>query len=234
MQIDVKLNTEQVARELGVAVRQVRFAAAVALTRTAKDVQRVMPAQLAQDLDKPTAFTTKGTFVRSARRDTLVSAVGFKDAQSKYMQYQVEGGVYKPPAAGIRLPGNVQLNAFGNIPRGLVSKLKAAARDGSLGKAVAKRLNAAGNRRKGAAPIQLFYGQPRGARWRDAPVGIWRRIPPSTPGGVGKLVPVILFEDTPAQYEQIFDFEGLARKVVQQNIQQNFDRALREALASAN
>lgn len=233
MQIKVDSNLHELARRLGDMGKQARFAAAVALTRTAKDVQAAIPAELERTLDKPTDFTKRGTYVRPARRDDLVSEVGFRDLQAKYMRLQIEGGTYNPKEAGIRLPGNIQLNAFGNIPRGTVAKLKAAAKDGSLGTALAKRINANGNRRKGAAPVQLFYGQPTGKGWEGAPVGIWRRIPPATPGGKGKLVPVVVFEKKAARYRSRFDFAELARRLVEQKFADQFQREFHKAINTA-
>jgi hypothetical protein len=213
--------------------KQGRFAAAVALTKTAQDIQRAIPAELDRVLDRPTEFTKRGTYVKAARRDTLAAEVGFKRIQASYMRYQIEGGLVQPRAGGIKLPGNIQLNAFGNIPRGTIARLKAAAKSGDLSSAIAKRLNVNGNRRKGAAPIQLFYGKPEGKGWEDAPVGIWRRVPPATPGGKGKLIPVIVFEDTAARYRRRFDFAGLAQRTVREKFAGHFSTAIQTAIRTA-
>ena len=233
MQINITDNLKQVAGSIAFMGKQAKFAAAVAMTRTAKDIQKAMPAALDRSLDRPTDFTKRGTFVTPARRDKLEAVVGFKDRQAKYMQVQIEGGSVQPKARGIKLPGNIQLNAFGNIPRGLVARLKAAAKSGTLGSAVAKRLNVDGNRRKGAAPIQLFYGQPTGKGWEKAPVGIWRRVPPSRPGGKGKLVPVVVFERKTARYRPRFNFAALAKKEVDQRFADHFNTEFKKATATA-
>lgn len=231
--INVTHNLPDLARYVGNIGKQARFATAVALTRTAQDVQRAVPAALDRALDRPTDFTKRGTYVLAAKKDKLESVVGFRQIQARYMRFQIEGGTVRPTAAGIKLPGNIQLNAFGNIPKGTIARLKAAAKSGTLGPAIARRLNVQGNRRKGAAPIQLFYGQPAGKGWEKAPVGIWRRIPPATPGGKGKLVPVVVFEDTPARYRARFDFAGLARQTAGARFAVHFQAELRKALASA-
>lgn len=233
MQINVTTNFPQVSRFVDALGKQGRFALAVALTKTAQDVQRQVPAALDRALDKPTEFTKRGTYIKAARRDDLAAEVGFKRLQARYMRYQIEGGVVEPKRGGIKLPGNIQLNAFGNIPRGTIAKLKAAAKGGALGSAVASRIGAAGNRRKGAAPLQLFYGKPAGKGWGDAPVGIWRRIPPATPGGKGKLIPVILFEDTAAKYRRRFDFNALATKAVREKFPAHFSAAIQTAIRTA-
>jgi hypothetical protein len=245
--IKVETNLSATRAYLSGIQKQARFATAVALTRTAQDLQRAVPAALERSLDNPTEFTKRGTYLLPAKRDKLRAEVGFKRTQAKYMALQIGGGVRSATAAGIKLPGNIQLNAFGNIPRGLIARLKAAAESGKLNSALAKRLDSFhtvndlaarrlgvyGNRRKRAAAIQLFYGRPVGKGWEKAPVGIWRRIPPAVPGGKGKLVPVIVFEDTPARYRPRFNFARLARETVAARFATNFETALRNALATA-
>jgi len=211
--------------------KQVRFATAVALTRTANAVKDAMPAAMERDLDRPTEFTKRGLFVQRATAQTLTAVVGFKDIQARYLEKQITGGTYQPTAAGIKLPGNIELNAFGNIPRGIINKLKAAAKNGTLSAAIGKRIGAEGNRRKGAAPVQLFLGKPRGRGWEKAPMGIWRRVPGN--GGAGKLIPVIVFEDTPARFKPRFKFRESALQVVNREWQAQFDRAFADAMRTA-
>lgn len=210
------------------AQKQVRFAAAVALTRTAKAVKDAMPDVMNRELDRPTPFTTRGLFVTPARRDNLQAVVGFMDRQAAYLKYQIAGGTRTPTARGIKLPGNITLNSFGNIPKGLIDQLKAAAQDGSLSRTIVRRLGV-GGRRKGAAPIELFYGKPTGRHWANAPMGIWRRVP----GHPGKLIPVVVFEDKPAHYRPRFNFERAAELVVRREWDRNFAVALDEAMRTA-
>ncbi len=229
MQIKVEHNIGQVQAWLAGQQKQVQYATAVALTRTAAVLKRELPAELDRVFDRPTPFTKRGIYLKAARKDDLTAEVGFMDVQARYLRLQVEGGTRQPGPRGIKLPGNVELNAFGNIPKGLTDKLKAAAKSGELGAAVTRRLGVTRDRRKGAAPIQLFYGKPSGGRWNDAPVGIWRRVP----GKPGKLIPVIVFEDTPAKYRKRLDLQRFAAPIVQREFAQQFDRALRDALATA-
>jgi len=230
MQINLKHNFGDVLARLGGQQKQVAFAAAVALTRTATAIKDAIPAELDRVFDRPAPFTKRGVYVKRADRNTLTAEVGFMQRQASYLRLQLAGGTRQPTARGIRLPGNVELNAFGNIPRGLTDKLKAAAKDGTLGAAVSRKLGVgAASRRKGAAPIQLFYGRPTGKGWDKAPIGIWRRVP----GKPGKLIPVIVFEDTPARYTKRLDLMRLAQPIVDREFSKQFDRALREALATA-
>ena len=143
MQIKIEHNIDVVLAKLSGQQRQVSYAAAVALTRTAAQIKAALPSELDRVFDRPTPFTKRGIYLRAARRDNLTAEVGFMDRQASYLRLQVQGGTRQPTARGIRLPGNVELNAFGNIPRGLTDKLKAAAKDGRLGAAVMRRLGVA-------------------------------------------------------------------------------------------
>jgi hypothetical protein len=195
---------------LGEMGRQVEFAAAVALTKTSRAVADAMPDAMERELDRPTQFTKRGLYVTPARRGNLMAVVGFKDLQARYMALQIAGGTRAAGPHGIKLPGNITLNAFGNVPRGTIERLKAAAQGGDLGKAIARRLGVS-NRRKGAAPIELYYGKPAGKGWENAPIGIWRRVP----GSPGKLVPVIVFPQRAVRYRPRFQFARDARQVVE-------------------
>ncbi len=208
--------------------KQTRYATAVALTRTAKAVKDGMPAVMERELDRPTPFSKRGLFVQPARPIDLKAVVGFMDRQASYLKYQIAGGARMPTARGIKLPGNVELNSFGNIPKGLIDKLKQAAQSGLLSKAIGKKLGV-GDRRKGAAPIQLFLGKPIGRGWEKAPMGIWRRVP----GSPGKLIPVILFEDTPAKYKPRFKFHEAAASIVRREWDRQFANAFAEAMRTA-
>ena len=230
--ITIKIDTsglDRLIRKVQDWPKQVRFATAVALTRTAWDVKAGLRQESEAVFDRPTRFTVDAWGVKPATSASLTAVVYAKPAQAKYLALQITGGTRQPGTRGIRLPGNITLNAYGNIPRGLTDRLKAAAQNGTLGPALARRLQATRNRRKGAAPVQLFYGQPTGRGWENAPVGIWRRIP----GHPGKLVPLILFEDTPARYRPRLPLEAIARKVIAQRWPINFAKAWERAVATA-
>ena len=235
MQLNITTTVKAALTQISNAQKQVKFAAARALTETAKDVQKAVPSTLARSLDRPAPFTrNNSTFIKVATPATMEAAVLFKDRQAKYLRLQVEGGVYRPGDAGIRLPGNIQVNAFGNIPQGTIAKLKAAAQNGQLSAAIARRLNVTGQRRKGQRnkPLQLFFGVPTGKGWENAPLAIWRRVEGSA-GGPGKLIPVIVFEKKPVRYTPRVNLVAMAQPILRQRFAINFDKALRDALATA-
>lgn len=229
LKIDVKLvGLDALKARLANQQKQIRFATAVALTRTTRAVKDAMPMVMERELDRPTSFTKRGLYVKGASPARLVAEVGFMDRQASYLKYHIAGGTRTPTSRGIKLPGNITLNSFGNIPKGLIDKLKQSAQDGTLGRGIAKKLGV-GNRRKGAAPIQLFYGKPTGRGWEKAPMGIWRRVP----GTPGKLVPVIVFEDTPARYRPRFKFHEAAAAIVRREWDRQFASAFAEAMRTA-
>lgn len=230
IKVDVK-GMDAVAAMLAGKGKQVAFAASRALNATAKKVVEAMPAEIDKSIDRPTPFTRRGVRVtKYANKAALEAVVGFAPIQAKYMEFQVAGGERRPGPKGIKLPGNIVLNSYGNIPRGVIAQLKSVADGtGAKGSAIAKRLGVAGNRRKGAAPVQLFYGIPRGKGWEKAPLGIWRRIP----GDPGKLVPVVVFPQKPARYRARFDMPGKARRIVEREWPGQFAAALDNAKATA-
>lgn len=228
--VKIDSNAADVAKFMrGAARDQTPFAFAKALTKTAQAVQGTIPAALDRELDKPTNFTKRGTFISAARKTNLIATVGFKDRQAAYLKYQVEGGIRAPTKVALRLPGNVTLDAFGNLPKGTIKKLIDAAKVGQYGAGVKRRLGI-GGRRKGQGAMSLFYGKP--AHHPSWPVGIYRRVP-GTSGGPGKLIPVIVFPKKVARYQPRFDFYGLAEKVVRREIGPQFERAYADAIRTA-
>ena len=227
IRISVKHDLDKMIAKIGSIGRdQLPFATAKALTKTAQAVQRAMPEALERALDRPTEFTKRGTFIVPARKDTLQAIVGFKDRQAEYMQYQIEGGVRQPKKKALRLPGEVVLNEFGNIPKGTIARLIQAAKAGKYGAVVKRRLGI-GDRRKGAGDLSLFYGQPAGHP--TLPVGIWRRLP----GRPGRIVPVIVFPKQAAHYRPRFRFREMVERVVRAEFPQQFAVAFDEAMRTA-
>ncbi len=212
-----------------VARSQAPFAMAKALTRTAQSAQKEIPAALDKSLDRPTEFTKRGTFIAAARKTNLIATIGFRDRQAGYLKYQIDGGFRAPSKVALRLPGNVTLDAFGNIPKGTINKLIEAARSGKYGALVRRRLGVKG-RRKGANDVSLFYGRPiHHPSW---PVGIYRRVP-GAQGRPGKLVPIVVFPKRSAFYRPRFAFRALVERVANREIVPQFDAALAEAIRTA-
>jgi len=196
--INLTSNVKDVLGYMARFDKQYRFAVAKALTDTAKDVQKAMPAKIEQDLDRPNPYTKTGFYATPANKATLTAAVGVKDRQAEYLQWQVFGGVKRPEKKRLKLPSEVQVDVYGNIPRGLVRQL---VRRAEQGKGVTKRLGLKAGISQDAG---LFYGKPKGS---TLPVGLWKREN-------GKLTPVIVFPERTAKYTKRFDFFGEATRLV--------------------
>ena len=168
MQLTITTNLAEVRRRLSGLEKQVNFAASKALNDTAREVRKAIPAGLRRSLDRPTPFTASegATFIRPARRDNLTAEVLFKDRQASYLRYQVEGGVRRPKRRALRLPSAIQLDQYGNLPRGIIQQLIAVARkESKLGKRKARRIQVSNK-------LDLFYGDPKDVGGRNFPPGI--------------------------------------------------------------
>lgn len=234
--LTVTSNIKQVERTLDrVAKDQMPFATALAITRTAKILDRELAAELRGELDNPTPYITKGTFSTSASKRSLEATVGIRDQASRgaspaqYVQEHFSGSArgMKPyevvlqsigalPQGMRAVPGNgIKLDRFGNPNRRDVQEVIGAVRRGiSVFKGKGKRVVRTGYfiRRPGDARRQAQHLEP----------GVWRRI------GSDAVIPVFLFIDE-ASYRKRFDLRKLGEKV----IARDFERELRAAVDQA-
>lgn len=201
--------------------KQVAFAASKALNETGKAIAAAMPEEIEKAFDKPTPFTKRGVAVlKYANKASLEVTVGFRAAQARYMKLQIEGGTFSPGSKGLKLPSAIQLNAFGNIPRGAIAQMMAVARkDSGMKKTTSKRL-------KVSSKVDLFYGTPEARNGKQMPRGIYK-----VTGGA--LVPLVVFPTTSAKYAARFDFQGKAAEIARRTWQDAFDKAMADAIRSA-
>ena len=205
--------------------KQVRYATAVALTRTAKRMQDLAEKEVDKVFDRPTKFIQKGFFTKPANPANLEAVIGIKDRQAKVLlPHIIGGGRDRKPfeqklgsdsskAAGFWVPGQgIRLNASGNLTKGQIAQI------------------AAGLKRTGQY-AEVFLGVPVGHP--GAPYGIWGR---KTKGrgkkAVSGIVPLLMRISAPT-YRQRFDFEGIAEKNAPRIFREEFDKAFRQAMASA-
>ena len=115
--IKATIKTASVERMMRTATKQVRYAAALALSEAAEDYQRVATVLMKQTIDRPIPFTQRGLKHTRATASKLQASVYMLPKQAAYMVYQVEGGVDlrdKP------LPTKPSEDAYGNLPKGAV------------------------------------------------------------------------------------------------------------------
>lgn len=125
--VDVKFDVKKLTKKLDrIQKKQIPFATAVALTKTAKAAQKDLEKQTLKDLDRPTRFTQRAFGIKPARKNNLAAVVFIKDKQAKYLRLQIRGGTRKPERKAEVVPVAIKLNKFGNIPgrhRGKIAKL---------------------------------------------------------------------------------------------------------------
>lgn len=222
MQVDLRSNIAEVISWTDrLFSDQVPFAVAKSLTETGKAIVNAMPAAVEADFDRPVEFTKQGFFLTPARKDSLEATVGIKDRQAQYLGFQVEGGERKPRMVALRLPAQVQLNAYGNVPSGLIRQLIARAKAG-------RRATKSQSRRFGVSQqVELFYGDPGDGR----PAGIYQREQLGTKRQ--RLVPVIVFPRQAANYRPRFDFTGRSLAITDREFGGALDRNWQAAVATA-
>ena len=222
--LSVRDNVRQVLSFTDRLSSQYEFAVASALTNTVKAVRDAMPAEAERALDRPTRFTKGAFFFTRAEKRRLVAVVGVKDLQARYLKFQVYGGSRAPTRKALKLPGEIQLDSSGNIPRQALKRLIAEAKRGR-GKA---RSPGGKSNYKGKAD-GLFYGKP--ANQPDLPAGIYRRV--GSVRGQGGLEPVVLFPQQPASYKPLFHFHRIAQRIAQRTFEPELRRAWARARATA-
>lgn len=156
MDFRVSHNIRQVERGLSdFARRQLPFATALALTRTARDIKANSEKRLRRRLDRPTPFTLRAFAVRRATKRRLAAEVFAKDRQAAYLSFAEDGGTRRPKGEAIVVPAErTRRNRYGNMPRG------------AIGRALARG--------------DTFSGDPAGPRGG----GIWKRVGRKGRGGL--------------------------------------------------
>ena len=124
--INISSNVEQVmGRVVGEAQKQIPYAIALALTRTAAEAKLEVDKKLPEIFDRPTPFTMRAIGYKGATKQNLTSQVFVRDIQAKYLKLQVTGGTRTPRNRALVLPTDFPTDNYGNLPRGAVKRLLA-------------------------------------------------------------------------------------------------------------
>jgi hypothetical protein len=144
MKVSVQSNFPEVASRLKALGSQAPFVAAVALTRSIKDTQAAIKAEMQRSFDRPTTYALNGTFIKPATKQNLEARIWVKDNPSgkgtpadRFLLPQIYGGGrrqkgmermlqsaglmpaghFAVPAAGAQLDGN------GNVKRSQIVQI---------------------------------------------------------------------------------------------------------------
>ena len=229
--------------------RQVPFATASALTKTAKFVQQKIKEEIPRVFDRPTRFTLNSTWVRPATKARLWAEVKIKDEVARavppirWLAPQIYGGSRGPKGfekallrmgkmpPGYAVPASsMPRDAYGNVSKGQIVKILAdlqALRD-PLDRATPKsRLK----RRRSRTKRAQFYFSTYPVNWRTAHLkpGIYVR----TEFGFGSSIrPVMLF--VPAvRYRKRLRFYEIADQSARMRFPIEFALAMRHAIRTA-
>lgn len=222
--------------ELERAQKQIPFATALALTRTAQLVKRDEESEMASVFDRPTKWTLNSLRLFPAKKNKLEARVWMKNEADKstpattWLNPEIDGGSRpaKRSEKNLRakgaLPDNryiapgrdARLNQFGNISRGQVQKILS-----GLGAQFDPHQNSTGSRRS-AANKRAYFVIKEGSR----PIGIAQR---TSKRGIKLL---LAFVGRPT-YRKRLDFYGVAQKTIDKNLEKEMQKSLTQALQSA-
>lgn len=249
MKLSVKTNFPDVQKQINELGKQAQFAAAVALTRTAQKVKDAQLREMKDVFDNPTPYTMSSLYLRPATKAKLEAVVWLKDFAAKatpaatYLLPQIQGGerrmkrferalqsVGALPSGYRVVPGDVaKVDSFGNIDRGqivqILSYFKAFPEAGYKANMTDKRKSQLAKGSKTRQGFIYFVGRPGGR----LPLGIWQRIQFARGSAIK---PVMIFVPTVA-YKAIFDFQFVAKTVIEREFEREYRLALEQAMRTA-
>lgn len=249
LKLSVKGDVDQAIAVLNGQQKQVKFAAAVALTKTAQVMRESQYTEMRRVFDRPTRFTLNSLYLKAATPSTLSAVVYLKDTngpQGHYLLPDIRGGTRVPKpfekalqASGVMPQGYVavpasgaKLDPFGNMERTQIIQVLAFLQ--AFGEQGYKANTTADKRRKlakGSKKKQGFayFVSGRETSGRSLPLGIWQR----THFAVGSSIRPILLFYRRLNYRSIYHFVEVATRTSQEEWPKQFDQALQQALSTA-
>ncbi|MEY2689155.1 MAG: hypothetical protein RL375_3353 [Pseudomonadota bacterium] len=249
---------DAIASVRDVPARVIPYAAATALTRTAKIAQTAIVDKMPAVFKSPTRYTLNATRIDVATVKTLSARVAVKDqassgttAAQSYLKPEVFGGSRneKRFEKALRLAGALprgmwvlpgaaaKLDASGNLSRATISKILTALKDIRGG------VNGAGQKAGRGKKLrnELFVGVPtngRGAGRRARPgalPGVYRREGTSKAYADGsptrRIRPLMIFTNQRPSYGRRLDFDGVVQQVALDRFRAEFERAAADIVA---
>lgn len=213
MPVNIKIDM----KSLGVAQKvmrkqskQVTFALIGTINEVLFEGQKKMRQDIPKYIDRPVGFTRRSGVVLQARKGSKRprGRVGFQDdGRSRYMGYQIEGGVEPPRGRAHAVPTpKARLNAYGNVTPGT--------RAGNL-----------------LAKPGHFSGVPK--NMPGAKPGVWRRTSKGRGRNKVKGLEQVHIYSRSNTYRKRYPFYKNTRKHMEQRIASTFQRRFLRALATA-
>ena len=256
IKISGKVNIQDVVRAFGVAESQLAFATAKALTKTGQQVKVAEEREIASAFQNPTAYTLRSVYLQGATKVRLQARVWLKDGKrpEHYLLPQIEGGGRPVKRFEERLrklgymaadqravPGTaVQLDAYGNMSRGQITKILSQLRTAVVQGDFSNASNSKRSRAK-RATTQYFASKGTGSQrhglagrkaatyGQHLPAGVWERRVHAWGTSVR---PVLLFVRS-TNYSKRFDFFGVAESTIDRYLLTNAKAAAADAMRTA-
>ncbi|WP_462382282.1 hypothetical protein [Pseudomonas sp. Marseille-QA0892] len=230
---------EQIAELTDLEREQLPFAAALALTRTAQDVEQALVSEMQNVFDRPTRWTLNGLRVFPATKQKLVARVWMKNESDKaapattWLTPEVYGGPRRDkrtesmlkakgilPADRYVAPGDgAELDQFGNMKRGQLTRMLSGVRGFTETGYSANATGSVRSRRKGNA--KSFFVMRKG---KD-PIGIAQRV-----GRKRDDVKMIVAFVRKPNYTKRYRFFEVADQVAEQRLPERFKEAMAQAM----
>lgn len=246
--IDLRHNLDETAKVIAAQGKQVKFAAAVALTKTAEVVRESEYAEMRNVFDRPTPYTMRSLFLKGATKETLTATVWLKDDFSgggHYLRPQIQGGARVPkrfeqllarsgvlPQGWVAVPASgARFDAFGNMERvqllQILAYLQSFGEQGYKANITAKGRAKLAKGTKAKQGIAYFVsGREKG---KALPLGIWQRTYFASGTSIR---PVLLFYSQ-VKYRAIFGFDVVGQRVASAEFPKQYQPALQRAMETA-
>jgi hypothetical protein len=234
MTVNIKIEgLDQVKSMVGNVGKQARYAAAVALTRTAKAADKRLVDDMQSTLDKPSPYTTRGTYSTSATPNKLEAVIGLKDKGTRVPPALLLKEHFSGGARGSK-PFELALAGMGALPRGW----RAIPGQGMP-------LDSYGNPKRttiremlGALKSRMKTYKGRGKRMQMVgyfviPVGAKSHLHPGIYWQSGRAIkPMMVFVQA-AAYRKVIDLPRSAAAVVHRDFDRLFTEAFEQAMRTA-
>lgn len=203
--ISVRADIAGITKALSaLAEKQIPFATAMAINDVGKQVQAAERANIKETFPTATPFTVNSVGMIRASKGVPRAIIFVKDIAAGYLEPYEDGGRHMLNSRALLNPKDINLNQYGNIPKGKLASLRGRA-DVFIG----------GIKGKGGATVN----------------GVWQRIP-AAKGVPATLKLIIRFGDALPVKERLH-YRSKAQNIVSRGIGPAFERAMAKAMATA-
>lgn len=248
MKITVNSNASLVEQRLRALGGQVVFAAAVSLTRAAKDAQAAERKEMMRTFDRPTTYALNGTLVKAATKQNLEARVWVKDnpfgngtPADRFLLPEIYGGKRGQkgmeralqaagllPAGWFAVPAaGAQLDANGNVKRSQIVQILSQLQVQMKAGYDSKRSSSAASKRTVARQGVTYFALPSATRGLKPGIYLKRKFAHGS-----AIRPVFVFVPR-IQYKPRFKFIEVGQAVAENRFKFHFDGEITKAIATA-